>query len=55
MPTYEYECEECCYKFEKLQSYGDEAISTCPKCGGHTKRKIGPGSGVIGLFNADPE
>jgi putative FmdB family regulatory protein len=47
MPTYEYECEDCGYKFEKLQKMSDKPIKKCPKCAGSTKRLIGKGIGVI--------
>lgn len=47
MPTYEYQCENCGYKFEKLQKMSDEPIKKCPKCEGRVKRLIGTGIGVI--------
>ncbi len=31
MPIYEYECCQCCKKFEKLVFRSDEAV-TCPDC-----------------------
>lgn len=31
MPIYEYECCNCCEKFERLVFRSDEAVS-CPKC-----------------------
>ncbi len=31
MPIYEYECCNCCERFEKLVFRSDEA-ATCPKC-----------------------
>ena len=41
MPLYEYECEKCGEKFEKLMvwRYADEVA--CPKCGCKAERKIG--------------
>ena len=47
MPTYEYLCEKCGYKFEKFQNMSDEPIKECPKCNGNTRRLIGKGAGVI--------
>lgn len=47
MPTYEYECEACGEIFEVFQSIKAEPIKKCPKCGGHVKRLIGAGAGVI--------
>ena len=42
MPTYEYECknEECKHRFEKKQAYGEEPVTTCPKCGGEMRKII---------------
>ena len=33
MPLYEYECEACHQRFEKIQKFSDPAIDVCPKCG----------------------
>jgi len=47
MPTYEYKCEKCKYKFEKFQSMKAEHLKECPKCKGPVKRLIGKGGGII--------
>jgi putative FmdB family regulatory protein len=48
MPTYEYNCEKCGYRFEKLQSITAGVIRKCPKCGKPAlKRLIGTGAGII--------
>ena len=47
MPTYEYECKDCRYKFEKFQQMIDKPIKQCPKCDGTVKRLIGRGAGII--------
>ena len=47
MPTYEYECQNCKFKFEKFQNMTDAPLETCPKCGGKLKRVISGGAGVI--------
>jgi len=47
MPTYEYECTKCGYRFEKFQKMTDEPLKRCPKCKGKVKRLIGLGGGVI--------
>ena len=48
MPTYEYECQNCGYVFEKLQSITAPHIKNCPKCNkDKLKRLIGAGSGII--------
>lgn len=47
MPTYEYQCKDCGYKFEKFQNMSDKPLKECPKCGKGVKRLIGTGTGVI--------
>ncbi|MCD6521916.1 zinc ribbon domain-containing protein [Candidatus Calescamantes bacterium] len=47
MPTYEYQCKNCGYRFEKFQSIKEEAIKTCPKCGGEVQRLFSGGGGFI--------
>lgn len=34
MPLYEYECDACGHRFEKIQKFSDPRADTCPKCGG---------------------
>jgi putative FmdB family regulatory protein len=34
MPLYEYECEKCGHRFEKIQKFSDPLEDTCPTCGG---------------------
>jgi putative FmdB family regulatory protein len=34
MPLYEYECDNCGHRFEKIQKFSDPLEKTCPKCGG---------------------
>ncbi len=34
MPLYEYECDACGHRFEKIQKFSDPLEKTCPKCGG---------------------
>lgn len=41
MPLYEYQCESCNNRFEKIQkSYSDPAPEACPKCGKGPVRKL---------------
>ena len=40
MPLYEYECESCKNRFEKIMKYSDPPIDTCPKCGNGPVRKL---------------
>jgi len=57
MPTYDYDCQECGYNFEKFQSIKARKITRCPRCGGKVKRRIGTGSGIIfkgsGFYETD--
>ncbi|HMN48208.1 MAG TPA: zinc ribbon domain-containing protein [Ignavibacteriaceae bacterium] len=57
MPTYDYKCLSCSYKFEVFQSMNSKLIEECPKCGGKVKRLIGAGSGPIfkgkGFYQTD--
>ncbi|NHZ87221.1 MAG: zinc ribbon domain-containing protein [Planctomycetia bacterium] len=47
MPTYDYICTDCNYKFERFQSMSDEPIRICPSCNGRVRRLIGSGTGLI--------
>src|SRR4029079_7179312 len=38
MPLYEYECDQCGHRFEKIQKFSDPLEDTCPKCGGHVHK-----------------
>jgi len=48
MPTYEYVCKNCGYRFEELQSITAEPIKTCPQCEKDTvERLVSGGAGLI--------
>ena len=47
MPTYEYKCQDCGYRFESFQGIKDEPLEKCPKCNGKVQRLISGGAGVI--------
>ncbi len=34
MPIYEYECDKCGHRFEKIQKFSDPPVEICEKCGG---------------------
>jgi putative FmdB family regulatory protein len=34
VPLYEYQCQKCKHKFEKIQKFSDRPIRKCPECGG---------------------
>jgi putative FmdB family regulatory protein len=40
MPLYEYECESCGTRFEKIQKFSDPPIDVCPKCGKGPVKKL---------------
>jgi putative FmdB family regulatory protein len=40
MPIYEYECQDCRNKFDKLQKISDAPIKICEICAGQTVRLI---------------
>lgn len=40
MPIYEYKCDNCDHRLEKLQKISDEPAKTCPECGKDTLRKL---------------
>ena len=40
MPTYEYECGLCQFRFERKQSFDEEPVAVCPKCQGKARRVI---------------
>ena len=47
MPTYQYLCHDCGFKFEEFQSMVDKPIDKCPECGGNPKRLISGGAGFL--------
>ena len=40
MPLYEYQCESCSHRFERIQKFSDPPADTCPKCGGAVRKLI---------------
>ena len=40
MPLYEYECESCHHRFERIQKYSDPLIDVCPVCGSAVKKLL---------------
>jgi putative FmdB family regulatory protein len=38
MPTYEYACRSCGSQIEVVQSFTDEALTTCGECGGPLRK-----------------
>ena len=40
MPLYEYQCEACNNRFERIQKVSDPPIATCPVCGKGPVKKL---------------
>ncbi|MGZ8924498.1 MAG: FmdB family zinc ribbon protein [Nitrososphaeraceae archaeon] len=40
MPLYEYQCEKCSHKFEKLQKFSDPLLKACPNCNEERLQKL---------------
>lgn len=58
MPTYEYRCDACGHRFERLQSFSDDPVRTCPECGEDAvERLISAGAGLVfkgsGFYETD--
>lgn len=41
MPTYEYRCKACSQELEVVQSFTDDALTTCEACGGQLRKLFG--------------
>lgn len=40
MPLYEYECQKCRHRFERIQKFSDPPAKKCPECGGKVEQLI---------------
>jgi putative FmdB family regulatory protein len=40
MPLYEYQCEVCAHRFEKILKFSDPPVDACPSCGGAVKKLV---------------
>ncbi|MEJ8280344.1 FmdB family zinc ribbon protein [Pseudonocardia spirodelae] len=56
MPTYQYACTACDHRFEAVQAFSDDALTTCPNCGGKL-RKVFSSVGIVfkgsGFYRTD--
>jgi putative FmdB family regulatory protein len=41
VPTYEYRCKDCGQELEVVQSFTDDALTTCEACGGNLRKVFG--------------
>ena len=40
MPLYEYQCDGCSNRFERIQKFSDPPVDTCPSCGGKVRKLL---------------
>jgi len=40
VPLYEYECQACHHRFERIQKYSDPIVRKCPACGRKKVKKL---------------
>ena len=56
MPTYSYACTECGDRFDVVQSFSEDSLTTCEKCSGRL-RKLFNSVGVVfkgsGFYRTD--
>lgn len=56
VPTYSYECTECANRFDVVQAFTDDALTTCEQCSGRL-RKLFNAVGVVfkgsGFYRTD--
>ena len=41
MPTYSYACTECGNRFDEVQAFSDDALTSCPQCNGRLRKLFG--------------
>ena len=56
MPTYSYSCTDCGHRFDAVQAFSDDSLTTCPECSGKL-RKLFNSVGVVfkgsGFYRTD--
>jgi putative FmdB family regulatory protein len=56
VPTYSYACTECDNRFDAVQAFTDDALTSCPQCSGRL-RKLFNSVGVVfkgsGFYRTD--
>ena len=40
MPLYEYQCESCGNRFERIQKFSDPPVEACPSCEGPVRKLL---------------
>jgi putative FmdB family regulatory protein len=41
VPTYSYACTECDNRFDAVQAFTDDALTSCPQCSGRLRKLFG--------------
>jgi putative FmdB family regulatory protein len=41
VPTYSYACTDCGNRFDAVQAFSDDALTSCPKCSGRLRKLFG--------------
>lgn len=47
MPTYQYACRSCAHRFDAVQGFHEDALTTCPECAQDNLRKLFGNVGVV--------
>jgi len=47
MPNYQYVCGQCDAPLEAVQSFSDDALTTCPECKAEALKKVYGSVGVV--------
>ena len=40
MPLYEYQCDACGHRFERIQKFSDSPLTACPQCTGVVRKLV---------------
>ncbi|HIE95245.1 MAG TPA: transcriptional regulator [Acidobacteria bacterium] len=40
MPLYEYQCDACGHRFERIRKFSDPPLTVCPKCDGVIRKLV---------------
>jgi putative FmdB family regulatory protein len=40
MPLYEYQCQKCGHRFERIQRFSDPLVKECPECNGKVEQLL---------------
>jgi putative FmdB family regulatory protein len=41
VPTYSYSCTECPNRFDAVQAFSEDALTSCPECSGRLRKLFG--------------